>query len=239
LVDSTSGSEREQTTVVALVEGQEMMPPKGMSEVGTGALAGALPGGGAARVGPGFAVVPSLPHGTMAVGAMDAFAARGVTSVVLALRAWSVVWRLTPGMVVAVRDHLDLAGDNPLVGLNEASPQFVHVDGVYRSAFRLLAAQEARRLGWHLREGTYARLASPLPPTSAQGRWLRALGVDLVGNQLVPQTLVAARAGLGVLALVVVVGWPGSNQASEAEGKGVRRAQTLLEALLPVLVSQA
>ena len=61
------------------------------------------------------------------------------------------------------------------------------------------------------------RTLTPLPPTSAEGRWLKGLGVDMVGSQIVDQSIVAARLGLGVLALVVLVGWAGLPRNQHAE----------------------
>jgi purine nucleoside phosphorylase len=136
---------------------------------------------------------------------------------------------------VAVRDHLNLAGDSPLVGLRDDGPRFVHVDGVYRNEFRLVAAAGARGLGWELPEGVYARVADPLPPTSAEGRWLKGLGVDMVGSRIVDQSIVAARLGLGVLALVVLAGWAGSPRNQDAEREGLERGRLLLERTLPML----
>lgn len=195
--------------------------------------------GSTARAIDRFAVVPTIPDGAAAVEVFEAIASRGISAVALVTVGWSLVWRLPPGSVVAVRDHINVGGVTPLVGPSGGGGRFVHVDGVYRRDLRLAAAELARRQGWELREGVYARVSEPLPPTSAEGRWFRGLGVDLVGNQVVAQSVVAAKVGLGVLALVVVAGWAGVTGPTGETDDSLTLGRQLSRRLLPAMATMA
>jgi hypothetical protein len=184
-----------------------------------------------------LAIVPEIPDGDGAVEAFEEIASRGISAVGLVTTGWSLRWRLSPGAVVAVRDHVNLGGVTPLVGWSGPGGQFVHVDGVYRSDLRRAAAAVARQQGWELHEGVYARMNEPLPPTSVEGRWLRGLGVDLVGSQLVAQSVVAAKVGLGVLALVVVAGWAGVSGPPGEAYDSLTLGRQLVGGLLPAMAA--
>ncbi len=192
---------------------------------------------GSTPTGDPLTVIPTLPDGGTAVEVFEAIASRDIPAVAMVATGWSLVWRLPPGTVVAVRDHVNIAGVTPLVGPADPGARFVHVDGVYRRDLRLAAGSVARRQGWELREGVYARITEPLPPTSAEGRWLRGLGVDLVGNQVVPQSVVAAQVGLGVLALVVVAGWAGVSGPTGVPHEGLKRGRELTGDLLSAVAA--
>jgi purine-nucleoside phosphorylase len=185
------------------------------------------------------AVIPELPGDSTAVEVFEAVASRNASAVVLVATGWSLVWRLPPGTVVAVRDHINVAGVTPLLGPSDGGVRFVHVDGVYRRDLRLAAASVARRQGWELPEGVYARITEPLRPTGSEARWLRGLGVDLAGNQVVTQSVVAAKAGLGVLALIVVTGWAGVTGPAGEPEEGLERSRALLAELVPALAARA
>ena len=108
--------------------------------------------------------------------------------------------------IVMVTDHINLMGDNPLLGPNEDSlgPRFPDMSEPYDRALAALARDVALEERIRLREGVLAAVAGPNLETRAEYRFLRWAGADLVSMSLVPEAIVAAHAGLRLLAFAVV-----------------------------------
>lgn len=107
------------------------------------------------------------------------------------------------GDVARIDDHLNLLGDNPLVGPNlEAfGPRFPDMSQAYDVELGARADAVALDQKIPLRRGVFAALAGPSLETRAEYRMLRLLGADMVGLGLVPDVIVARHMGLRVLAL--------------------------------------
>lgn len=126
----------------------------------------------------------------------------GVPVVLLTNAAGGLNPDFAPGTLMAVEDHLNLTGVNPLRGPHrpEWGPRFPDLSRVYDPALTdLLCA-----LGRGVRRGVYAFSVGPSYETPAEVRALRALGGDAVGMSTVPEAVVAHAAGLRVAALSCV-----------------------------------
>jgi len=110
------------------------------------------------------------------------------------------------GTLVAVADHLNLTGLNPLRGEppEEWGQRFPDMLGAYDPGLRNLAHDLARQLGFALESGVYAGLAGPSYETAAEIRMLRTLGADLVGMSTVLEVIAARHMGLRSLVLSLV-----------------------------------
>jgi len=109
------------------------------------------------------------------------------------------------GDVVILADHMNLIGDNPLVGLHDsAGPRFPDMTAAYDTELRALARAVALEQGITLREGTYVAVAGPNLETRAEYRLLRAWGADVVGMSTVPEVIVARQEGMRVLGLSII-----------------------------------
>jgi purine-nucleoside phosphorylase len=113
---------------------------------------------------------------------------------------------LSLGDIVMLDDHINLMGDNPLIGPNDErlGPRFPDLSAPYTLAWRRQAAAAAAGLGIPLTEGVLAAVAGPNLETAAEYRFLRRIGADLVGMSMVPETLAAVHMGMRVLGLAVV-----------------------------------
>ena len=110
------------------------------------------------------------------------------------------------GDLVLLSDHINLLGDNPLVGPNVDSegPRFPDMSAAYDPGLRTLARAVALEHKILLREGVYVAVPGPNLETRAEYRMLRALGADLVGMSTVPEVITAVHQGMRVLGLSII-----------------------------------
>ncbi|KPJ61672.1 MAG: purine nucleoside phosphorylase [Latescibacteria bacterium DG_63] len=110
------------------------------------------------------------------------------------------------GDLVIVRDHINLMGDNPLIGPNddELGPRFPDMSRPYDSELMQLAEDAAEREKVSAHRGVLVAVAGPNLETAAEYSFLRSTGADIVGMSVVPEDLVAIHGNMRVLCLSVV-----------------------------------
>jgi len=135
-----------------------------------------------------------------------ALALSGCRVVILTNAAGGIGRDLSPGDLVALRDHINLVGRNPLVGLNDGrlGPRFPDLSAVYPAEYRKLVAQSAAAVGIDYKEGVYAWQLGPSYETPAEIEMLARVGADLVGMSTVPEAIALAHMGVPVVGISLV-----------------------------------
>ena len=167
----------------------------------------------------------------------------GIKAVVLTNAAGGINPKYSQGALVAIRDHINLQGQNPLTGPNDErfGPRFPDMSHAYSNQYREIAIAEASKLGLTLHDGVYVALLGPSYETPAEIRYLRTIGVDLVGMSTVAEVIAARHAGLKVLAISCVTNMaagildqPINHDEVLETGKRVQKQfEALLRAVLP------
>ncbi len=107
------------------------------------------------------------------------------------------------GDLMLITDHVNLFGDNPLIGPNdeELGPRFPDMSEAYSQKLIELVKKVALKEKIRLQEGVYAGLTGPTLETSAEYRFLISIGADAVGMSTVPEVIVANHMGMKVLGI--------------------------------------
>jgi purine-nucleoside phosphorylase len=111
-----------------------------------------------------------------------------------------------PGDLMLIADHINLLGDNPLIGENDErlGVRFPDMSAPYDPALRATAREMAVAQGTVLREGVYVAVTGPNLETRAEYRMLRTIGADVVGLSTVPEVIVAVQGGMRVLGVSII-----------------------------------
>jgi len=127
----------------------------------------------------------------------------GIEALVLTNAAGGIEVGMKPGELMAIVDHLNLSGNNPLIGPNDEKlgPRFLDLSRLYCPQLLQRMRQAALARAVPLREGVYAMLSGPSYETPAEIRMLRLLGAQAVGMSTVYEALAAHHMGTPVAAL--------------------------------------
>jgi purine-nucleoside phosphorylase len=110
------------------------------------------------------------------------------------------------GDLMVIEDHINLLGDNPLIGINDErlGPRFPDMSAPYTESLITHALAVSRRENFVAHRGVYVAVTGPNLETRAEYRFLRTIGADVVGMSTVPEVLVAVHSGMRVLGISVI-----------------------------------
>jgi len=127
----------------------------------------------------------------------------GVKTLILTNAAGGVNAGFSQGALMVIDDHINLMGQNPLVGDHDErlGPRFPDMTEVYSVRLRGVADRAGQAINLQLPHGVYAGLLGPSYETPAEIRYLRTIGADAVGMSTVPEAIVARHMKMDVLGI--------------------------------------
>ena len=133
-------------------------------------------------------------------------AALGVKYLFISSAAGGLNPHFRPGELMILTDHINLTGNNPLIGRNfdETGAGFTDMTSTYNRDLIALAREKAIEEGINLNQGVYVGITGPSLETPAETRFLRMIGADAVGMSTVNEVIEAVHSGLKVLAIVAI-----------------------------------
>ncbi|MCI1944197.1 purine-nucleoside phosphorylase [Clostridium luticellarii] len=127
----------------------------------------------------------------------------GVEILIVTNASGGINKKYSSGDLMLIKDHINLSGQNPLIGQNsdKFGPRFPDMSEAYDRELREIAKKTALKLGIFLQEGVYAYMTGPSYETPAEINMLGILGGDAVGMSTVPEVIAANYSGIKVLGL--------------------------------------
>jgi len=148
------------------------------------------------------------------------------------------------GDLMIIVDHINLMGDNPLVGPNDDTlgPRFPDMSEPYSQRLIALAEEIALELRLKVQKGVYVALTGPSLETRAEYRFLRLIGADAVGMSTVPEVIVARHMNMEVFGLSIITDecFPDALQPLSLEDvlEAARQAEPKMTRLITELVAR-
>ncbi|MCF8111219.1 MAG: purine-nucleoside phosphorylase [Desulfobacteraceae bacterium] len=132
--------------------------------------------------------------------------ALGVHTLIVTNAAGGLNPEFCAGDIMAITDHINLTGENPLVGPNndDWGVRFPDMSAVYDPGLISLAEKAARKNNVSIKRGFYAGLKGPSLETPAETRFIRQIGADAVGLSTVQEVIAAVHAGMRILGLSTI-----------------------------------
>jgi purine-nucleoside phosphorylase len=157
--------------------------------------------------------------------ALDQLKAAGIEMLVLTNAAGSLKASMKPGTLMALTDHINCAGMNPLIG-QHGDENFVSMTNAYDADLRkqLLAAAKKEKI--NLKQGVYCWYSGPSFETPAEIKMMQIIGGTAVGMSTAPETIIARRLGMKVCAISTI-----TNLAAGIKGASPSHEETKREGM--------
>lgn len=159
-------------------------------------------------------------------------AALGIDSIILTSAVGAINLDFSPGDLVAITDHINMMGTNPLVGreVRQLGPKFPNMLNAYSPQLLGQLEEVAIERGIKLKKGVYVGVLGPTYETPAEVRMLRTLGADMVGMSTIPEAIAANHLGVKVMGISCVTNMAaGIERVSESSEEKKTRALQAME----------
>jgi len=149
----------------------------------------------------------------------------GIKEIIITNAGGGVNRKFKPGDLMIITDHINLMGNNPLIGYNEEEglgPRFPDMTYAYNKELREIALKAGKKLGIKLQQGVYTAVHGCSYETPAEIKMHQVIGTDAVGMSTIPEVIVANQMGLKVLGISCI-----TNIAAGLAGKALNHQEVL------------
>jgi len=170
----------------------------------------------------------SMKEVTFPVRVMEAL---GVHSLLVTNAAGGVNQSFEPGDLMVINDHINLTGDNPLLGPNDSDlgERFIDMSQAYDADYQGIIRTTADENNISVKDGVYLGLSGPTYETPAEVRMIRTLGGDAVGMSTVPEVITARHSGLKVAGISCITNLAAGMQESLNHSEVVETTERVKE----------
>ena len=127
----------------------------------------------------------------------------GINTIIVTNAAGAINTDFKPGDLMIINDHINLSGNNPLIGknLDAFGTRFPDMSTAYNKKYIDIVKNVANSLNIDIKDGVYAMMSGPTYETPAEIRMLRTIGTDAVGMSTVPEVIVANHSQIKVIGI--------------------------------------
>ena len=164
----------------------------------------------------------------------------GIHALLVSNACGSMNMDIPKGSLMMLTDHINMLGDNPLIGpnLDELGPRFPDMSELYSKEINELMRSVAKEKGIVIHEGVYVAFPGPMLETRAEYRYLRNIGADVVGMSTVPEAIAARHMGLPCSAISVITDECDPDNLAVADIVDILKTASLAEEDLIVLFEE-
>jgi purine-nucleoside phosphorylase len=164
----------------------------------------------------------------------------GIKALLVSNACGSMNMDIPKGSLMMLTDHINMLGDNPLIGPNydELGPRFPDMSEAYSKEINGLMRSVAAEKGIKLHEGVYVAFPGPMLETRAEYRYLRNIGADVVGMSTVPEAIAARHMDLPCSAISVITDECDPDNLAVANIVDILKTAALAEKDLIVLIEE-
>lgn len=151
----------------------------------------------------------------------------GIKNIIITNACGTINRDFMPGDLMIITDHINLMGDNPLIGYKDENgfgPRFVDMTNAYDKYLMEIAHDAAKETGIGIKSGIYAAVHGCSYETPAEIKMLSVIGADVVGMSTVPEVIVSNQMGINVLGLSCITNYAAGISSTRLDHKEVIKA---------------